>query len=214
MKNTLTADYTDLTPKRLEFSFSLYSKDSNIEKVAEATVDIADLVNQADSLNGTLAYLENSYMDTAVSLASKYDKIYEFTKQAMLGDGVLFTEVKELIKIASSDNAEHLAEHLEQDLKKVMPTTYKFEKTASIEGKPNKNSEIYQAVLNYDNELTYLSKIASMYEQYEKAFDSINTENNLGITKKATILSKLKTGLAVAAGTGVVAGGAGFGAGP
>lgn len=52
-----------------------------------------------------------------------------------------------------------------------------------------------------------------MYEQYEKAFDSINTENNLGITKKATILSKLKTGLAVAAGTGVVAGGAGFGAG-
>ena len=52
---------------------------------------------------------------------------------------------------------------------------YDFEKEASVQGTVNKNSELYQAVLNYDSRIAYITKIAAAFDEYEKAFEAINT---------------------------------------
>jgi len=204
-------EYQDLKP-RLEFSFNLYDK--NIlenEKVATDSVNIHEIINQADRLNGTIEYVGNTYLEEAVNLAKEYDKIYDFVKQAVLSNEVNFNDITELIKVASPINYTYLSQVLKEDLKKVMPV-YDFEKKASFENMPvNKNSALYQSILNYDTKLTLLEKIAQTFQEYETAFDTLNTEYKLGLIKKASsLLTKLKVG--GIAGAALVLGG-GFGAG-
>ena len=198
-------EFADLAP-RVSFSFNLYNKGvpAEITKVAEKIVNIPELFEQADRLNGTLEFISNSFMEETVKLASDYDKIYDITKQTILGGIASLSAVEETTKIASPTCCDNLLLNLRADLKKIMPL-YDFEKEASVQGTVNKNSELYQAVLNYDSRVAYITKIAAAFDEYEKAFEAVNTNYKLGITKKAGKGLKIAGGIALGAlGLGVL----------
>lgn len=197
-------EFADLAPK-VAFSFSLYNKGIPSEniKVAEEVVNIPELFEQADRLNGTLEFIANSFMEETVKLASDYDKIYDIAKQAILSGNTSFSAIEESTKIASPSCYAGLTIQLKEDLKRIMPI-YDFEKEASVHGQVNKNSELYQAVLNYDSKVAYITKIAAAFNEYETAFDAINSNYKLGITKKAGKGLKIAGGIALGAlGLGV-----------
>lgn len=174
-------DYESAPVKTAEVSL-FPGIEATLEKTATMTTPYAEIKKEASRIEGLCRYIANESERLRYEFQEDYDKVWDFTKQAIL-QGENVTNIFEIIKVASPTYADYIIEDFTEFIDETMPKI-DIQKEATYKGIINPKSGLYKLGENLEYLGDRFNKVAGAFVTFTEKYEDLR--------KQASVLGGLK----------------------
>ena len=192
MTKTASHDLVEIDDYDLDYESNTNSpidETGTFEKPASIEKNASDDKKEAITARETMKYLDEAAYESIMDIETHYTNLEKHAQQSILSD-VPFNNIKEILKVASEVTHEPVVELLVERLSKYAPHV-DLTKEASIEGKPNPDSDLYKEAQAIQDETIRYLKIEEAIDHYHKQYTDLIDGYDLPLVKEAGDVSRI-----------------------